>query len=433
MMNGKELLGKLGKLGDITSMKDVAPLTAALFPGAHCPLMGAAMAVRGIEDAVIMIIGTDECSYYTKHMTLYSEEFGGVTGRCVSVVLDSRDVTFGSKKKLETAMKELVEEYKPKVVFLVTTCVVEIIGDDADALADAMSEKFQISVLPVHTEHFKCENHMPGLERVITACFQIMEKQPKGETVNVLGQRMGNFASTELYRVLKENQVEIGMQLPCGCSIEEIRRAPQAKLNIVVHPIALPLAQKMEQHFGIPYVFFNKFTQPTHIYEAYKQLFICLKKELPLQLESLYEQAKKSKQTASKELEGITYIYGNTPFDCMEFNQFMVEEGMSPLIIQLSEYEEEKDKQAVEKILEVTNPYVAKSANIAPMQSIYDVLHPNLYLGHEYAARLRKKGIAMVHSDKASNMLGFEVTLFITEELVRAAKEAKDLKMEVLS
>ena len=67
------------------------------------------------------------------------------------------------------------------------------------------------------------------------------------------------------------------------------------------------------------------------------------------------------------------------------------------------------------------------------MQSIYDVLHPNLYLGHEYAARLRKKGIAMVHSDKASNMLGFEVTLFITEELVRAAKEAKDLKMEVLS
>ena len=39
----------------------------------------------------------------------------------------------------------------------------------------------------------------------------------------------------------------------------------------------------------------------------------------------------------------------------------------------------------------------------------------------------------MVHSDKASNMLGFEVTLFITEELVRAAKEAKDLKMEVLS
>src|SRR5699024_5259474 len=129
-------------------IKDVAPLTAALFPGTHCPLMGAAMAVRGIEDAVIMIIGTDECSYYTKHMTLYSEEFGGVTGRCVSVVLDSRDITFGSKKKLEIAMKELVEEYKPKVVFLVTTCVVEIIGDDADALADAMSEKFQISVLP---------------------------------------------------------------------------------------------------------------------------------------------------------------------------------------------------------------------------------------------------------------------------------------------
>ena len=36
-------------------------------PGTHCPLMGAAMAVRGIQGAVMMIMGTDECAYYTKH------------------------------------------------------------------------------------------------------------------------------------------------------------------------------------------------------------------------------------------------------------------------------------------------------------------------------------------------------------------------------
>ncbi len=429
-MDGNQLLQRLGKLRDITSMKEVAPLTNAMFPGAHCPLMGAAMAVRGIKDALILIVGTDECAYYTKHMTIHSEEFGGMMGRCVSVVLDTRDVTFGCKKKLELAMRELVEEYRPKVVFLVTTCVVEVIGDDADALADGLSETYQIPVLPVHTEHFKCDNHMPGLERTITACFELMKDQKKRGTVNLLGQRMGNFETTELSRMLREHGVRVGMQLPCGCTVEEIETAPQAQLNIVVHTIALPLAKKMEQKFGIPYVFFNKFTEPDHIYEAYQTLFEHLKLPLPKEIDTLYQEAKTAKEKAYKNLKGMTYIYGNTPFDCMEFNQFMTEEGMIPQIIQISSFDEEIDGPAAKKISQAADPYVAKSANIAPMQYLYDVLHPNLYLGHEFAARLREKKIAMVHSDKASGMLGFEVTTYILKELMRAAEEAKELAKE---
>lgn len=429
-MDGNQLLQRLGKLRDITSMKEVVPLTNAMFPGAHCPLMGAAMAVRGIKDALILIVGTDECAYYTKHMTIHSEEFGGMMGRCVSVVLDTRDVTFGCKKKLELAMRELVEEYRPKVVFLVTTCVVEVIGDDADTLADGLSKTYQIPVLPVHTEHFKCDNHMPGLERTITACFELMKDQKKHGTVNLLGQRMGNFETTELSRMLREHGARVGMQLPCGCTVEEIETAPQAQLNIVVHTIALPLAKKMEQKFGIPYVFFNKFTEPDHIYEAYQTLFEHLKLPLPEEINTLYQEAKTAKEKAYENLQGITYIYGNTPFDCMEFNQFLTEEGMIPQIIQISSFDEEIDGPAAKKISQAADPYVAKSANIAPMQYLYDVLHPNLYLGHEFAARLRKKKIAMVHSDKASGMLGFEVTTYILKELMRAAEEAKELAKE---
>ena len=430
-MDGNKLLSKLGRLKDITSMKDVAPLSAAMFPGTHCPLMGAAMTVRGIKDAVLLIVGTDECAYYTKHMTLHSEEFGGVTGRCMSVVLDTRDVTFGCKKKLESAMEELVNEYHPRVVFLVTTCVVEIIGDDADSMADGLSEKYGIHVLPVHTEHFKCDNHLPGLERAITACFELMKKRPSNGKVNLLGQRMGSFETTELCHILKENNVEIGMELPCGCTVEEIEQAAGAKMNIVVNNIALPLAKKMKEAFGVPYVFFNKFTDPGHIYKTYQYLFESLELSLPQKLKALYENARNAVQRARGTLEGVTYIYGNTPFDCMEFNSFMVDMGMVPQIIQLSSYDNEVDRPGAEHILEKVNPYVAKSANIAPMQYIYDVLKPNLYLGHEYAQRLRKKGIAMVHSDKASGMLGFEVTDYIIGELVRAAAECREIREEL--
>ena len=80
-MDGKELVEKLAKLSQVQSIKDIPQLTHALFPGTHCPLMGAAMAVGGIKDSLIVVVGTDECTYYTKSMTIHSEKFGGIVKR----------------------------------------------------------------------------------------------------------------------------------------------------------------------------------------------------------------------------------------------------------------------------------------------------------------------------------------------------------------
>ncbi len=431
MSKGNEIISRLGKLRDITCSKDIKGLTAAMFPGTHCPLMGAAMAVKGIKDAVLLVVGTDECTYYTKHMTIHSEEFGGLNGRCVSAVLDSSDVTFGCRKMLDNAVEELVKEYKPSAVFLVSTCVVEIIGDDIEAMADCYTEKYGIPFLSVHTEHFKCENHIPGIERTITACFNIMEKTEKNNSVNIIGQRLGRFEDTELYKLLCENDINIGMQLPCGCTVEEIKKASGAGINIILNPIGLPLAEKMKEKFEISYVFFDKFTNPDKILRAYEKLFKTLDKPVPEKIYEIYKNAKNAETQAAAKLDGITYIYGNTPFDCMEFNQFMVKLGMKPEIIQTVSVDIEKDKEYLDDILAKADPYVTKTANIAPLQYVYDVIHPNLYLGHEFADRLRKKAIAMVRCDRASSMLGFEITEFITKELVRAADESRELKKEI--
>ena len=63
---------------------------------------------------------------------------------------------------------------------------------------------------------------------------------------------MGRFETTELYRILTESGIKIGMQLPCGCSVEEIIQAPSAGVNLVLDETALPLARKMKEAFGTP-------------------------------------------------------------------------------------------------------------------------------------------------------------------------------------
>lgn len=49
--------------------------------------------------------------------------------------------------------------------------------------------------------------------------------------------RLGDFTKTEVYRVLQEQSIPVGMQLPGNSSAEEIERAPQAAVNLVVHPV----------------------------------------------------------------------------------------------------------------------------------------------------------------------------------------------------
>ena len=427
-MDGNELLGRLNRLSRVQTIKDIPQLTTALFPGTHCPLMGAAMIAGGIKDCLLVIVGTDECSYYTKSLTL-SDRYGGINGRCVSVVLNSHDVTFGSVESMHKAFKEIVSEYQPKCVMLVTTCVIEVIGDDYDAIAEELTKQYNIPVMAVHTEHFKCEDHFPGFERAITACQSIMQPQKCDGSVNVLGQRFGDFADTELYVLLTKGGVKIGVQLPSGCTSDDIRRAPAAKVNIVVNDIALPLAQKMQEQYGIPYVYFNRFAAPEKILQAYQHLFDYLELPLPAEVGAMFDECKALEQETVPVVQEVPYIFGNTQYDCFELNSYLCRLGLVPQLIQSNKLREEHFED-IESILATTDPYVCKAANIAPLQYVYDVLHPWIYIGHEFGERLRRKGIAQLHSDPAGKMLGFECNTFLLKILQQAVADAKVFRKE---
>lgn len=427
-MDGNELLGRLNRLSRVQTIKDIPQLTTALFPGTHCPLMGAAMIAGGIKDCLLIIVGTDECSYYTKSLTL-SERYGGINGRCVSVVLNSHDVTFGSVESTHKAFKEIVAEYQPKCVMLVTTCVIEVIGDDYDAIAEELTKQYSIPVMAVHTEHFKCEDHFPGFERAITACQSIMQPQEGDGSVNVLGQRFGDFADTELYALLTKSSVKIGVQLPSGCTSDDIRHAPAAKVNIVVNDIALPLAQAMQEQYNIPYVYFNRFAAPEKILQAYQHLFAYLALPLPAEVNTKFDECKALEQETMPVMQGVPYIFGNTQYDCFELNNYLCRLGLVPQLIQSNKLRQEHFED-IKGILATTDPYVCKAANIAPLQYVYDVLHPWIYIGHEFGERLRRKGIAQLHSDPAGKMLGFECNTFLLKILQQAVADAKVFRKE---
>lgn len=415
---------RLHRLSEISMMKQVEPLSYALFPGYHCPLMGAMLTIGKIRDAVMLVIGPDECTYYTKMATSDGGRMAAEGCKIVSVVLDQHDVTFGCKESITEAFQELSEEYHPQCVFMVTTCVPEVTGDDVESMAEVFRREYGFPVLVVHAENFKTDDHMPGIEHTMTGCLGLMEPKPCNDSVNILGLRLGDFSKTEVCRILKESDVPIGMILPGNCSVADIQNAAAAKVNLVVHPVGLPLAKAMHEKFGIPYVDFERFSAPDRIMRAYEQLFALLRKPLPEQLHSLYEAAVQRSEAAAPKLKGLTYFSGNTALCNFELHAFLTELGMEPVLLQISDLED-IDRRWRDMILAHCDPYVTRAANMGALGYMYPILKPDMNIGAGTGPEMRAVGTVMVRMMNAYNELGFEVNGMVVEALLKAAAQRR--------
>lgn len=227
--------------------------------------------------------------------------------------------------------------------------------------------------------------------------------------------------------VLREAGVHHGLRLPCGCNVEEIRKAPSARVNIVVDDTALPLARRMQQAFGTPYVLFDKYVSPVRIAACYQTLFDALGLPLPAHLENLRAGAGSRLRTGAARAARRKLHLRQHAIPRYEFNRFMAEVGMVPQLIQTNAIkpEDEADREA---ILALCDPYVTKTANIAPLQYIYDALHPCSTWATSTPPGCAPRASRWCAPDGAGNMLGYEVTSFVVRALCAAAKEARALR-----
>lgn len=434
-MLGKKYLAKARRLSEIAEFADIPTLSEARFPGSHCPLFGAILALRQIEEAAMLVVGTDECTFYSKSMVLSSGDFGPDAERCFSLILDHTDVSFGCREKLAEALSQIRRETDCRIIFVITTCIVELIGDDLDSICANLEEELGLELPVVHTEHFKCENHLPGMERVLSACLHLMRADVSAAQtggVNLLGHRHAGFEQSELAEFLRQAGVEVKLVLPSACRIEQLRAAPLAKLNIVTDAIGLPLARAMKERFGTAYIWFDRFVNPATISAAYEKLAseLCADdaakyRQLSLQFAERRQAVRAREAELSARLSGISYIYGNTPLLTSELNAYLCQLGMIPSLIQMRELKAE-DQPFIQQILRSADPYVTKNANISPLQSVYEVLKPGFYIGHEYASRLRHKGIIVLTMDRLGKYYGFQLSqalLDLLDEAVAAREE----------
>lgn len=423
-------LSEISRLEQITKNEDIKSLSHAIFPGTHCPLFGVAMIASFIEDLVVLVAGTQECTYYAKNFA-HGRQKG--KDNFFSVVANKNDVTFGMEKKLKDVIIEIDKTIKPKAIMLVSTCVLELIGEDCEAIGLSLEDEIDAKILVVPTEHFKCNSHIPGMERSLEKLITLMEDcETDPNSVNILGHRQHGVEESELMKALLEEGININSVIPSSCTIEELKTVPRGKLNIVTDFIALPLAKKMKERFGIPFVDFGKSLTVDRLKASYSQI----EKELGVKLlEKLKGQEDRLKELileARQKLSGKTFIYGNTPMMAFEVSSFLCDLGMEPSLIQVRELYE-NDHLFMDEIKKHNyNPYISRIANIAPMQFVYDSLKPNFYLGHENPMNLMKRNIVQVTMDDATKKLGYEVPILVITKLLKSIEAQQQMPMAMM-
>lgn len=222
-----------------------------------CVYCGARVVLNPITDAYHIIHGPIGCSSYTWDIrgSLTSKEDIFRNSFCTD--LRETDIIFGGISKLENAIVELVEKQQPKLIFIYSTCIVGVIGDDVDSLCKRMSEKYAIPVIPVKSPGFS-GNKSTGYRMACDAIMQVIKPhktENKVEGVNILGDY--NLAG-EMW-IIKNYLSKIGIPVVSSftgdASYEEMIKAPSATLNVVqCAGSSTYLANRMEGEFNIPYI-----------------------------------------------------------------------------------------------------------------------------------------------------------------------------------
>ena len=167
------------------------------------------------------------------------------------------DVVFGGEKKLAAALRELTDRFNPPAIFVYSTCIVGIIGDDLETVCKKAAEEIGIPIVPVKSEGFR-GNKNEGYKAACNALYELIgtrDYTPKSAySVNLLGEYnvAGDVWSVKPF--FEEMDIEVVATLTGDARVAEIQRAHTALLNLVQCSGSMTyLAKKMEEKYGIPY------------------------------------------------------------------------------------------------------------------------------------------------------------------------------------
>ncbi|MEN6443342.1 MAG: nitrogenase component 1 [Methanoregula sp.] len=231
-----------------------SPLDTCRYEG--CTLTGALSVTTHVRDAVTVVHGPKGCTHHNfslLHATSLDNDRVVVPNIVSSNLLDT-DIVFGGEPALEMTL-DAVSKKNPSAIFVLSTCIVETIGDDVAMVCGADRS---VPVIPVPTAGFLGGTFQNGVNNALIALAGMAPPCTKNRGVNIIGEKNLEYEVdenfSEVRRLLDALGLGVNTRFVHDFQAGAIAELGAAQVNILRDPGLIPVGEYLRQRFGTPYI-----------------------------------------------------------------------------------------------------------------------------------------------------------------------------------
>ncbi|MEI9413990.1 nitrogenase iron-molybdenum cofactor biosynthesis protein NifE [Mesorhizobium sp. Cs1321R2N1] len=234
------------------------PLTPGAAAGG-CAFDGAKIALQPITDVAHLVHAPLACEGNSWDNRGAMSSGSALWRTSFTTDLTELDVVMGQgERKLFKAIREISQAYAPAAIFVYSTCVTALIGDDIDAVCKHAAAKLGLPVVPINAPGFvgskNLGNKLAG-EALLDHVIGTAEPDDAGLCdINIIGEFNLSGEFWLVKPLLDRLGIRVRACIPGDARYLDIACAHRARAAMMVCSTALiNLARKMDERWDIPF------------------------------------------------------------------------------------------------------------------------------------------------------------------------------------
>lgn len=345
--------------------------------------------------------------------------------------LNENDTVFGAIDSLRKIVQHTWDEYHPDAIFISTSCVSGVIGEDVDGLAEELKDEYPVPVIPVHCEGFKSRIWASGFDISDHAVLQGIVKPPKQKRRFINIKNFYESARPQITKIFNEVFDAEPQFLYCNSTVEELSHLSENLATVCIcGTLGTYLGNALEETYGVPYV--RTLNHPGITgFETWLRAIgdtIGKRAEAEAYIEKQRAIFIPQIEEVTKSLHGLRAVIGMGPGFTYEIARVLQEFGMKVDYALAWHYDYKYDNGQVPPALEHLVKTAPKDMKVAVAdQQNYEVLNIlNRYKPDVYFSRHSGTTVWAIKQGYAAVFVADEYTVFGYEGTLSFAKLIRD-------
>ncbi len=385
--------------------------------------------ISGIRDVAIINHAPSGCTSMASGVTVSNNQLAtkrGIENATVFVGTDmnENDTVFGATGSLKEIILETYNRYKPKAIFVGTSCVSGIIGEDIDSVIQDVKKEIpvEIPIAAIHCEGFRSRIWATGFDASDHAVLTSIVKPAEKKNNKINFKNFYESAREEITEIFANFGVE-PLFLYQNSTIEELSHLSESLATVsICGVLGTYLGNGLEQKYGVPFV---KTINPLGVvgFETWLRgigSVISKQAEVEDYIEKERLKYLPKIEEVKKQLKGLRAVLGMGPGYTYEVSRVLQELGIEVVWAASWHHDKKHDDNELPaplKYLEENSPYNFK-VSVADQQN-YEILNilnhykPDIYFSRHPGTTVWaiKQGSAALCVNDEYMIFGYKGTL----------------------